>query len=114
MYFSTSCNFWMQASIEAIPEAPGALEKLGLATLVFFRLRYFKHEGEFISTRGTGAGTKVFGRKKRCLGPRTGPARPYRQKMTGASSGLFGASSQLLDASSDRGDSGGAGKLSKS
>ncbi len=56
----------------------------------------FNTRGEFISTRGTGAGMKVFGRKKRCLGPRTGPARPYRQKMTGASSGVFGASSGVL------------------
>ena len=93
--------------------------------------------GEFINTRGAGASTKVSGRKKRRLVPRTGPTSPYGQNMTGASSGVFGASSgvlvtpnqetlhfvrvcvlifyvlfrgpQLSDASSDRGDSGVAG-----
>ena len=93
MYFSVSRNFYMRASIEAIPVAPGSTRKV-------------------------------------------------EQKTTGASSGVFGASSgvpvtpnqetlhfvrlcvlifyvlfsepQRLDASSDRGDSGGAGKLSKS
>ena len=103
----------------------------------------FNTRGEFINTRGAGASTKVSGRKKRRLVPRTGPTSPYGQNMTGASSGVFGASSgvlvtpnqetlhfvrvcvlifyvlflrepQLLDASSDRGDSSGAGKLSKS
>ena len=52
--------------------------------------------GEFISTRGAGASTKVSGGTKLCLGPRTGHARPYRQKTTGASSGVFGASSEVL------------------
>ncbi len=28
MYFSTSRNFWMQASIEAIPVAPGSSRKV--------------------------------------------------------------------------------------
>ena len=93
MYFSMSRNFWMRAPIEAIPVPPGSSRKV-------------------------------------------------EQKTTGASSGVFGASSgvlvtpnqetlhfvrvcvlifyvlfrepQLLHASSDRGDSGGAGKLSKS
>ena len=93
MYFSVSRNFWMQAPIEAIPVAPRSSRKV-------------------------------------------------EQKTIGASSGVFGASSgvlvtpnqetlhfvrvcvlifyvrfrepQLLDASSDRGDSGGTGKLSKS
>ena len=93
MYFSVSRNFYMRAPIEAILVAPGSSRKV-------------------------------------------------EQKTTGASSGVFGASSgvpvtpnketlhfvrvcvlifyvlfrepQLLDASSDRGDSGGVGKLSKS
>ena len=47
MYFSTSRNFWMQASIEAIPVAPGSSRKV-------------------------------------------------EQKTTGASSGVFGASSRVL------------------
>ena len=93
MYFSVSHNFWMRAAIEAIPVVPGSSLK-------------------------------------------------FEQKTSGASSGVFGASSgvlvtpnqetlhfvrvcvlifyvlfrepQLLDASSNRGDSGGTGKLSKS
>jgi hypothetical protein len=98
MYFSASRNFWMQAPIEAIPVAPGSSrkvsEKLGLATLVFFDRGIFNTRGEFICTRGTDAGTNVFGRKKRCLGPQTGPARPYRQKddrrIFGGLRGIFG------------------------
>ena len=56
----------------------------------------FNTRGEFINTRGAGASTKVSGRKKRRLVPRTGPTSPYGQNMTGASSGVFGASSGVL------------------
>ena len=144
MYFSVGRNFRMRALIEAIPVSPGSSRKVrSRHTCVFPTAVFLTRGGEFINTRGAGASTKVSGRKKRRLVPRTGPTSPYGQNMTGASSGVFGASSgvlvtpnqetlhfvrvcvlifyvlflrepQLLDASSDRGDSGGAGKLSKS
>ena len=97
MYLYAGRNFGMRALIEAIPLSTGSSREVrSRHTCVFPTAVFLTRGGEFISTRGTGAGTKDFGRKKHCLGPRTGPTRPYRQKTTGASSGVFGASSGVL------------------
>ena len=93
MYFSASHNFWMRAPIEAILVAPGssrtvAQKAIGASSAVFGHLR----------------GSLLLRTRRHLHSVRVCVLIPY----------VLFREPQLLDASSDRGDSGGAGKLSKS
>ena len=93
MYFSASRNFWMQAPIVAIPVAPGSSRKVEPKT----------DRGIFEGIRG------IFGGS--CYSE---PGDIYIPSACVLIFYVLFREPQLLDASSDKGDSGGAGKLSKS
>ena len=93
MYFSVGRNVGMRALIEAIPVAPGSSRKVERQT--------------------TGASSGVFGASSGALLLRTRRHLHFVRVRVLIFYVLF-RGPQLSDASSDRGDSGVAGKLSKS
>ena len=93
MYFSVSYNFWMRALIEAIPVAPGSSRK--------------------VEQKTTRASAGVFGASSGVLVTPNQETLHFVRVCVLIFYVLF-RELQLLHASSDRGDSGGAGNLTKS
>ena len=93
MYFSASRNFWMRAPIEAILVASGSSRKVEQNTI--------------------GASSGVFGASLGVLVTPNQETFTFVRVCVLISYVLF-REPQLLDASSDSGDSGGTGKLMKS
>ena len=92
MFFSVSRNFYMRASIEAIPVAPGSSQK--------------------VEQKTTGASLGVFGASSGVLVTPNQETLHFVRVCVLIFYVLF-RGPQLWDASSDRGDSAVAGKLSK-
>ena len=93
MYFSVSRNFYMRAPIEVIPVAPGSSRKVEQKTI--------------------GASSGVFGASLGVLVTPNLETLHFVRVCVLIFYVLF-REPQILHASFDRGDSGGAGKLSKS
>ena len=143
MYFSVGRNFGMRALIEAIPVSPGSSRKVrSRHTCVFPTAVFLTRGGNLLALVGPALARKTSVAKNIVYSLERAPKDRIDKRrlghLRGSSGHLRGSlllrtrrhlhsvrvcvlifyvlfrEPQLLDASSDRGDSGGAGKLSKS
>ena len=74
MYFSTSRNFWMQASIEAIPVAPGSSRKVRARhTCVFPTAVFLTRGGNLLALVGPALARKTSVAKNIVYAPERAP-----------------------------------------